>query len=401
MVSTKAAPTLWSNHYTTIYSINSSGTTAENPILISTPGELAGLAARIDSNLSSDAAYRSYYYRLTASIDLLGHNWVPIGSKNAFSGEFDGNGFIIKNMKIEPNSNNVGLFANTSGATIKNLKVEGLITTSSSIENIGGIVGKATGTTFYRVSSAVTIDAKNASYIGGIVGATTYINIKNVSNSGKVEGASGIGGIIGGVNEVGGIYGIGSSLTKCFNTGFINASGNYVGGLVGKGNVGKQLEITDSYNQGTVSGKENRGGLVGYLEENKVDYYIRNCYNSGTISSNGYTKYVGSLVGRNVNDKGDVINCYYLANSSNPNKGLGTKNGGGTDYSKVYRKSQSELKAASIVSTISSSMSAKANSYPILTSAKSGMATVLLPNTIWEVRTNINDGYPIFIEFYW
>lgn len=632
LTSKTASATLWSQNYTTITSTNGSGTTESNPILISTAAQLAGLAVRVNSTASGSVPYRSYYYRLTNSIDLSGHNWVPIGSTNAFSGQFDGGNFVIKNMKIESTSNNVGLFGYTSGATIKNLRVEGTIYSTSKIENVGGFVGKAIGTTINRVSSAITINVKNATnvggvigmaqggsgimskidvannlnpitgqkfvggiagymngniynsynsakikgeqyiagiasklvfrsylsyiynsynigeveattnsaggilatiayvdttevlsgnngvfesqtywyiprgagakncynagnvksagsdvggiaaslsgsdvqlygsdhqiencyntgtitgayYVGGIVGSVSWVTIKNVSNSGNISGKGRIGGICGfiywsskidsaynggkivgseddvggivglnighanvtdstvlnssnsgeivGVNNVGGIYGTGASIINCFNTGFINASGENVGGLEGNSDIGKEFKILDSYNQGTVSGKNNRGGLVGYFEECYVDYIIRNCYNTGTVSKNGYTKYVGSLVGRNVYDRGDVINCYYLANSSEPNKGLGTKGGGGTNYSKVYQKTSTELKATSIATTISSYMSAKTNSYPILANTRSGMVTIALPNTIWQIRSNTNNGYPIFIDFYW
>ena len=63
-------------------------------------------------------------YVLVYDIDLGGAEWTPLGTeKSPFSGEFNGNGLTISNIKITKDIQYVGLFGYNVG-TIKNLKIE-------------------------------------------------------------------------------------------------------------------------------------------------------------------------------------------------------------------------------------------------------------------------------------
>ena len=66
-----------------------------------------------------------------ADIDLSSvENWEPIGNDSTkFTGIFDGNGHVIKNMTINrPDTNYVGLFGYTdSGSEIKNIGLNVII----------------------------------------------------------------------------------------------------------------------------------------------------------------------------------------------------------------------------------------------------------------------------------
>ena len=78
------------------------GAPAAGSIAISSAGGLD--AIRYDS----DSLSKSYY--LTADIDLSGWDWTPIGTSLPFTGTFDGQGYVIKNLKITMSYQYVGLF---------------------------------------------------------------------------------------------------------------------------------------------------------------------------------------------------------------------------------------------------------------------------------------------------
>ena len=76
---------------------NGQGTRAD-PYIINKPSQLAYLAQLLKGKNSS---YASKYYRLEANLDLYRNEWTPIGTGNtAFSGHFDGNGHIIRNVSF-------------------------------------------------------------------------------------------------------------------------------------------------------------------------------------------------------------------------------------------------------------------------------------------------------------
>ena len=68
-------------------------------------------------------------------------NWEPIGSDSArFTGTFDGNGHVIKNLTINrPDGQAAGLFGYTNKATIKNLGLENVDVSGNN--NVGGLLG--------------------------------------------------------------------------------------------------------------------------------------------------------------------------------------------------------------------------------------------------------------------
>lgn len=130
-------------------------------------------------------------YILMNDIDLSGiANWTPIGTEaDSFKGIFDGNGFVIKNLTIDSNSENVGLFGHTTLATIKNVGLENVnikagAGTSESQINVGAFVGTATSTTLSNVYVTGTIAGVNTDtndiYAGGLVGnLNVYSSIIN------------------------------------------------------------------------------------------------------------------------------------------------------------------------------------------------------------------------------
>lgn len=125
---------------------------------IGTPSELLWLADRVNGGSGNQDAV------LTNDIDMTGVKWTPIGTTKdkAFEwGEFDGQGYVIKNLTVSDSSlEYAGLFGYvTDHATIKNLGVFGEF---SGGEYVGGIAG-------YSENSEIT----NCFFIGTVSGTNT------------------------------------------------------------------------------------------------------------------------------------------------------------------------------------------------------------------------------------
>lgn len=249
------------------------------PIEISSEEELKDFRTRVNNGEKSLCA------KLTADITLT-DEWEPISNvafpADAFAGTFDGNGHTISGL-----SGSNGLFGFVNGATIRNLKVEGTISSTSA--NVGGIVGKTqTGTKI-----------ENCAFTGSVLSTST----------GKTAG---VGGIVGKVNT-------GSlTITNCYNTANVTSSKN-AGGILGySGAAGTKIEIC--FNTGTISGTYASGGIVGSMTSSKSS--ISNCYwtqpddgnglGSGKINNDGKVDSIASVIDKlgdafTTDDSGNVI----------------------------------------------------------------------------------------------
>ena len=99
-------------------------------------------------NLSRNCSYDAFSHGikvvLNGDIDLQGEVFAPIP---IFSGIFDGAGHTIKGISIEVEGSNHGLFRYLEEVgTIKNLKVQGVVTPVGEKSIIGGLVGYNQGT---------------------------------------------------------------------------------------------------------------------------------------------------------------------------------------------------------------------------------------------------------------
>ena len=248
---------------------------------ISTEESLRAFAATVkadDGKGTYSLSGVSFY--LANDIALTGA-WTPVGNgvsavKDFFAGTFDGCGHTISGLSVNLTSNaGAGLFGTVCGATIKNLKVEGNVSASSSVF-VGGIVG--------RTQTSATIDS--CSFAGTVT-------------STKKNGAAGTAGIVGRVNT--GTV----TITNCANTATINGTGAIAAGILGYGGSNK-VTIENCYNTGAISGQYYASGICGSTV--KATSSIRNCYNSGTITAtNGGNYYAGITA----NFRGTISNSYY------------------------------------------------------------------------------------------
>jgi len=188
-------------------------------------------------------------------------DWIPGGGEWEFSGVFDGNNHVIRNIKIDVNSPGqtarIGLFGEVAkGAVIKNLGVlNGKIKLSTNSGGAGGIAGSAWNSTFSNCFAIVDIEVSSSSggsymdgvalYAGGIIGDAVATSIRdsyhvgnismNTSHSSVVLYAGGITGSI--TNYVGNAEDI--YIRNCYNAGKISVafastqSNGYAGGITG------------------------------------------------------------------------------------------------------------------------------------------------------------------------
>lgn len=257
--------------------------TEGSPYLIADAQDLAAFRDMINGGTSLDA-----HAKLTADIELTG-DWSPIYPTSGYvtemyAGVFDGDFHTISGLYINSAESNQGLFGGINGATVKNLKVKGNVTSSNNY--VGGIVGKLVQGTIENCSFEGNVETtKSSGYAGGIAGYTGNSktqtgSIINCSNSAAVTG-----GYAGGITS----YTKYSTITGCYNVGKIEGTGN-TGGIAGQNMY--NTVISNCYSAAEVTGGANTGGIAGF---NGVANGITNCY--WTNPDDCFVGGTGSVVG--------------------------------------------------------------------------------------------------------
>ena len=222
------------------------------------------------SNLVSTAGGNHANAKMMNDIDFLSienlHSPIGPNEQNKFNATFDGQGFRIKNMIINRNSeNNIGFFGwlrgNNAPTTVKNL----IIDASCSIHGnnrVGGITG-----TYQNGGSVITIEnvineaniSANGQDAGGIFGGhesgEPTIIIKNVLNKGNVTSTNN-DAYVGALCCYLGVKNPDSKIENFVNLGTI---GTHKGGNIGRHNISgvtNLIDLSDTANktQGTGSG---------------------------------------------------------------------------------------------------------------------------------------------------
>lgn len=151
--------------------------------------------------------------------------WTPIGiytdSKTHFKGTFDGQNHTVSGVEVTGDrTKGVGFFGKVYTGTIKNLTVEGTITTTN-CDYVGGIVGHGYAT-ISNCTFKGSVGSTNTMQVGGIAGSGGF-TIINCSVYGNVTAECWAGGIVGNCQD-GGAY------TNCYVKGVISAERSYWGG---------------------------------------------------------------------------------------------------------------------------------------------------------------------------
>lgn len=213
-----------------------------------------------------------------------GKGFNPIGdSTTPFTGSLDGFSgekvFGLSNLTINrPDEENVGLIgvagATGNSASFYALKLYGAdITGKNKVGAIAGALQNGSTISWSDVSSYNDVVSKvtgSGSDIGGFVGQVSGSSIVDSSNRATVNSKNADG----------------------------NETGTHVGGIAGT--LTEDGRLTDVHNYGAISGKEDVGGIAGYVENGTIvgstdavnKFY--NTYNNGTV--NGTTN-TGGIVG--------------------------------------------------------------------------------------------------------
>lgn len=239
----------------------------ENYFLITNAEQLAFLSKAVSNSDYED--YLTYNYLLQTDIDLNGRQFTPIGTKEKpFTGTFDGNGHIIKNLKMDSSKDNVGLF----GYVKSNEKAKSRVEISGSKMTFyhNGIVENL------QVQDAdIHTSGKNAGIIAACISGNA--RIKSVSAKGGTVSADAgnVGGILGAAKSSG------AEIYVCYTKDItVESKSSNVGGLAGDL---ASARLSGAYTTATITFKgkdgkdEHYGAIVGncddYEEQLKSLYY--------------------------------------------------------------------------------------------------------------------------------
>ena len=261
-------------------------------------------------------------FLLFSDIDLSAiQNWEPI---NGFSGTFYGYGHKITgiNLSVGHGQENMGLFGLNEG-TITDLSVVGTVTSSGESQYIGILCGNNRGTIRNSSASGV-INAPYCNYVGGVIGHCDTSYVSGLTSNVQVTGRQYVGGVIGnlvltrsasyiaqnltnygevhGEHETGGVIGAcwvqgqGSNedvlIRKLTNHGSVIGTENRTGGVLGYACGSTMLTVSECKNTGAVTGRDEVGGIVGYIDGQVADF--TQAENTADVSGN---LYVGGYVG--------------------------------------------------------------------------------------------------------
>jgi len=205
----------------------------------------------------------------------------PIGNGNIkFTGTYNGQHYKINNLYINRSNNkNIGLFGVT-----KNSNIEKLVLTNVDITGkkcVGSIAGKNLGT-INKCYAEGKLKTK-VSYIQARAGGLTGYNNDTIKSSINRVNVSSESHLIGGIS--GTITGSGL-IINCYNQGSISGE-DHIGGIVGQLYDGK---IKNSYSTAKIKGDERVGGVVGKKYSGTIKVSFWNTQTTGTNSSYGTGK---------------------------------------------------------------------------------------------------------------
>ena len=376
-------------------------------------------------------------YHLVNDIDLSGAEWVPIGvyptgDISYFRGTFDGQGNVIRNMRITEDyqyavlSGNqyAGLFGIAVGAVIKNVGMDNTIISLTSSKSIqaGAICGAihidSHPESSFSISNCyntgnILISSSEAlfSSVGGICGnivASLSSSINQCYNTGDISISTGsysddgfaVGGVFGRAECVQ-FSSLPSSflINNCYNTGNILAVSTadiFAGGIGGKFHADASFSINNCYNTGDVtagdSPSSSAGGIYGKatcFSHNNTSFSINNCYNLGETSASGHRAYAGGIGGCSY-DYFSINNCINIGKVT-----ASTRAGGIIGFGPVLN-SQTTFSINSSYCTDFYG-SEYGTQLPAAQMKDKASFVGFDFDSVWGIDPSINDGYPYLL----
>ncbi|MDE5765417.1 MAG: CHAP domain-containing protein [Ruminococcus sp.] len=278
--------------------------TASDPFLIQNKEQLETLRNLVN-NTSMNPVYGRAYYLQTEDIDLENENWIPIGlgydengvydyQTSMFFGTYNGGGHYIKNLNVNGNNINAGLFGvlrrdDNAEVTceVSDLVVTGQVKTTASNANAAGIAGQV------QYSGLI----KNCAFIGDVSGSNYTGGIAGYIYNGTARPDS-------------------SCISGCYHIGSVS-SDKYAGGITG-------AIVFNSY--------ADPQWFYGLIE---------NCYQKGKVTGSTSGAICSEVIKNGVDCKASIINCFASTDCG------ATNNVKNADVNTTIYKSDSEMKKLS------------------------------------------------------
>lgn len=253
---------------------------------VSTPEQFVSFVQMMNGATTRNAgvSFEGKTIKLDGDLDFTFYNDAISPIKN-FKGSFDGQGHVIKNLKIVSDEQFVGLFAVLEqGQIFQNLTLQG-----------GKIVSTYNGT--------------GNGYVGSVLGYTyggTIINCHNLGCEVLGQGPNHVSGILGGC-----YMNCSPTIIACSNSANVTSDIDkpvYVGGITTR--WGGAIRMVASYNVGSIEVKNctqpyaYAGGLSGDFGGTN---YMYGCFNSGLVKG---VNYIGSLAGASSYSAYIYNSCY-------------------------------------------------------------------------------------------
>lgn len=279
--------------------------THQEIVNIATPQEFYDAVHRTESEQTGK------YFLLTSDLDFTGFTWVS--ASNKFVAVLDGANHVISNLTINKVGVKGGIFSFLENATIKNLVLDNITTTSDTTAS-GLLSGEIKGVTL--IENIVILNSSNivnneygAILCGRVRSSTpatfaTFKNITVVDTYMETQKNYG-GGLVAGMDTSTStvfedIFMMNFTIKEATN---ITVTGQMVGSIIGRVQGPTRIERVVGYNV-NVTGLKNVGGIIGKSDEIGVVVTLSDIYISGSITYTGM-EHANVLVG-NISDQTPV-----------------------------------------------------------------------------------------------
>lgn len=295
-------------------------------------------------------------YCLDRDIDAKGFAFTPIGSQlGYFTGNLNGRGHVVRNLRVVSDAANVGLFGAINGSVIRDLEIRDATVRSTAVNAAAGILaGVGSGSDSpLSISRVRVVNGKvrctgagcNAGGMFGAVGGFTGTKtIADSSSSASVSARQWAGGIAG--------YWQGVALRRTNSAADVacTATDCMAAGLAAR-TVGGSFD--QCFSTGTITfadGDDSRaGGLLTYTESGTT---VKRCYSTARVTG-GEARYIAGLIAQH-NSGGDIDQVYsagFVQLTTGTARGLIANAGGTPTITNAYWDTETSGQAMSAAGT--------------------------------------------------
>lgn len=281
--------------------VNNKKNTISSPNVYSKEITIKEISTKDDFyNLVTSKASSTVIYLLTADLDFEGFNWSSSNTE-PFGGLFNGNGHVIKNIKIaSTEKKGTAIFYKIKNGTIENVTFENINLEGSSTASLAGIVGQMCGGFIHNValkniaSRASTGASALVGQVSGGVNYITQVSLVNDTNTVIKVDNKYCGGLVGNMQKDTDQALVELYVSDCYVNGIIGDgkdAGGYIGGIIGRNKnefSSYKLSVTKCIFDGQVqTGKDYSGGIISGCDNGAGTVTVQHCAANCTILLKG------------------------------------------------------------------------------------------------------------------